>query len=102
MARTFTTISRPLTREEKKETVNAYKKINMPLPGGLTYADFMKSNEEFKFVKFKWLSCGFEDDIEEDLVISFLNHYEDQDYPEYFCHKCIGTCVPLDIYNEKK
>lgn len=96
----FNTIKRFLTRDEKKQIVNAHKKMNMPLPDGYDYPSFMKADIEDEFIIMKCINCGDEHEIGYDVVEAYLDHYKDQKYPEGICKKCNGKTIPLDIFDK--
>lgn len=101
MARTFNTIRRSLTRDEKKQVVNSHNKYNIPLPDNHTYQSFMKADIQDEFIIMKCCNCKDEEEIQADFINAFLERYPDQDYPEDKCNKCGGKKIPLDVYNEE-
>lgn len=100
MARQFNTIKRSLSRDEKKRVVNSHTKYNIPLPDNHTYQSFMKADIQDEFIIMKCTKCGYEEEVQYDFVLAYLDHYPDQEYPEGTCEKCQGTTIPLDIINE--
>lgn len=96
----FNTIKRLLTRDEKKQIVNAHKKMNIPLPDGYDYPSFMKADIEDEFIIMKCINCGDEHEVGYEVVEAYLNHYKDQDYPEGICKKCNGITIPLDCFEK--
>lgn len=101
MARTFNTIKRSLTREEKKQVVNSHKKYGIPLPDNHTYQSFMNTDIQDEFIIMKCCNCKNEEEIQADFIKAYLEHYPNHEYPEGICDKCKGRTIPLDIYNEE-
>ena len=64
--------------------VNSHQKTGIPLPDGLSYQEIMKNDMYDNFITFKCLDCGKTEELEEDFIIAFLEHYPDQDYPSIF------------------
>ena len=101
MARTFNTIKRSLSRDEKKQVVNSHNKFGIPLPDNHTYQSFMKADIQDEFIIMKCCNCNNEEEVQADFVKAYLEHYPDQEYPEGICDKCKGRTIPLDIYKEE-
>lgn len=101
MAKTFNTIKRYLTRDEKKQVVNSHNKFGIPLPDNHTYQSFMKADIQDEFIIMKCCGCNDEEEVQYDFVKAYLENYPDQEYPEGICDKCGGRTIPLDIFNEE-
>ena len=72
MAKTFNTIKRYLTRDEKKQVVNSHNKFGIPLPDNHTYQSFMKADIQDEFIIMK--CCVYVFNIDGNMV-NFFNHF---------------------------
>ena len=68
MAKTFNTIKRYLTRDEKKQVVNSHNKFGIPLPDNHTYQSFMKADIQDEFIIMKCCDCNDEEEVQYDFV----------------------------------
>jgi hypothetical protein len=101
MPKHFSTKKRYLTNEEKRqraiefnEYCEGFETVNVEA--------FVKKDIFDETLVLKCLNCGFEEEIDYDIVSECWDSFM-SDYPVSYCPKCnTGDVVPLDVYNHLK
>lgn len=100
MPKHFNTIKRLLSDDEKRDRVLYYNELNDDLP--MDVEAFVKSTVYDETVIMKCLKCGFQEEVDFDIISEFWSEF-DSDYPVSYCGHCSKPkLVPLDIYNQIK
>ena len=97
----FEVKSRELTYEEKIERANDFNDFN---------GEFLIDPEEFaketiydSSVEMKCLECDFEDEIDFDDILQWLEINDEEEYPVFYCPNCDKeSLIPKSIYKEIK
>ncbi|OHE45694.1 MAG: hypothetical protein A3K26_04740 [Tenericutes bacterium RIFOXYA12_FULL_35_10] len=104
MPKHFNTIKIKISDEEKNQRLEDYR---YALKNGFYFGppvdidDFIKRDIFDESVRFKCLSCGFEDNLEYDILLEMWDESV-SDYPILYCNHCSKEkSVPIDIYHKQ-
>jgi len=104
MPKHFKTIKIKISDEEKRQRLEDYR---YALKNGFYFGppvdidDFMNRDIFDESVHFKCLKCGFEHDIEYDILLEMWDAFE-SDYPTLYCDSCgKENSVPIDVYHRQ-
>lgn len=104
MPKHFNTIKIKISDEEKALRLKDYQyalKKGLYFGPSVDIDDFMKRDIFDESVRFKCLSCGFEYDLEYDILLEIWDESE-SDYPILYCDNCSHEkSVPIDVYHQQ-
>ena len=102
MPKSFSTIKRPLSLEEKRQRAIEYNRYKAPFEPVVNVEDFAKREIFDETIILKCLHCGFQEEVDYEFIEESWDPH-DSDYPIAYCAKCDQPeVVPLDIYQKLK
>lgn len=100
MPKHFNTIKRYLSDDEKRKRAEDYNEF--ATFDKVDVDEFVKKDIYDETIILKCLNCGFQEEVDYDIVSEMWNEFE-SDYPESYCPSCDEPdVVPLDVYNRIK
>jgi|LGOV01.1.fsa_nt_gb hypothetical protein len=100
MPKHFNTIKRYLSDKEKRQRAEEFNEFSTF--DKVDVEEFVKKDIFDETIILKCLNCGFQEEVDYDIVSEMWNEFE-SDYPESYCMKCDKPdVVPLDVYNRIK
>lgn len=101
MPKHFSTKKRYLTDDEKRKRAIEFNEFCLDIEK-VDVEEFVKREIFDETIELKCLDCGFQEEIDHDIVSECWNSFM-SDYPVSYCPKCnTGDVVPLDVYNRIK
>jgi hypothetical protein len=104
MPKHFNTIKIKISDEEKNQRLEDYRyalKYGFYFGPPVDIDDFIKRDIFDESVRFKCLSCGFEDNLEYDILLEMWDESV-SDYPILYCNHCSKEkSVPIDVYHKQ-
>ncbi|MFA5693037.1 MAG: hypothetical protein WC907_05410 [Acholeplasmataceae bacterium] len=101
MPKHFSTKKRYLTDDEKRKRAIEFNEFCLDIET-VDVEEFVKREIFDETIELKCLDCGFQEEIDYDIVSECWNSFM-SDYPVSYCPKCnTGDVVPLDVYNRIK
>lgn len=101
MPKDFSTKKRYLTDDEKRKRAIEFNEFCLDIEK-VDVEEFVKREIFDETIELKCLDCGFQEEIDYDIVSECWNSFM-SDYPVSYCPKCnTGDVVPLDVYNRIK
>jgi hypothetical protein len=98
LPKSFSTIKRPLSLEEKRQRAIEYNRYKAPFEPVVNVEEFAKHEIFDEIIILKCLHCGFQEEVDYEFIEESWDPY-DSDYPIAYCAKCNQPeVVPLDIY----
>jgi hypothetical protein len=100
MPKHFNTIRHYLSDDEKRKRAEDYN--DFATFDKVDVDEFVKKDIYDETIILKCLNCGFQEEVDYDIVSEMWNEFE-SDYPESYCPSCDKPdVVPLDVYNRIK